>query len=380
MGFGLYLTSGDLMAEIKADKTQWLVEARVEMELSRPTRFALRFEDDICEGKHEIADSDVFGKNTKVGLFVQLDAAVECLVFGPIAKIRSSSMLGGPGSWVEFHGEDRRIEMGRAGVQATYAGRSSLAVAGILRAYGFTPDVQDTLIEYDKQKNQLTQSSADLAFVEDVARRNNMEFWISYEATASPAGGVAKLTETANLRTSPERSQPGDVPKIATLIPEGGKVLRVNSPAGKCPNVTKFDARINFEKPTAASGFVMSGTKEKEVVAQIVSDATLVDPGRVVPVDGVKREAIAPPQITKDEAFLAQDAIVTEQSWFVEVDCSATLEQLDFIVRPHQIVRVENAGPGLSGAYQVMKATHVVTSTDHFMDFTIRANGLGGAD
>jgi hypothetical protein len=43
-------------------------------------------------------------------------------------------------------------------------------------------------------------------------------------------------------------------------------------------------------------------------------------------------------------------------------------------------VQVANAGDPLSGGYQVMKATHVVNPTDHFMDFTIRANGLGGAN
>jgi hypothetical protein len=123
----------------------------------------------------------------------------------------------------------------------------------------------------------------------------------------------------------------------------------------------------------------MSGDKDKQIVAQIVKDAAPVDPGKVVPVDGVKRELIAPPEVTKEEAFLAQDAIVFEQSWFVEVDCSATFEQLDFVVRPHQIVQVAHAGDALSGGYQVMKATHVITSTDHFIDFTIRANGLGGA-
>ncbi len=377
MGFGLLLTLGTANAPLPDDKLQWLVEARVEMELSKPARFALRFEDDICEDKHEIADSGLFAKNARLGLFVQLAAGPECLVLGTISKLRTSSVLGGPGSWVEVHGEDRRLEMGRTGVQGSYVGRASAAVATIVGAYGFTPDVQDTLIEYDKQKIQLTQSGTDLAFVEDAARRNNFEFWIDYGVTTSPTGGIAKVTETALFRTSPPRSQAGDAPQVAVLVPNAPKVLRVNPPTDACPNVTKFDARINFERPTAATGFVTSGTQENTVVAQIVADATPVDPGKPVPAGDLDRKAIIPPQVGKEEAFLALDAIVTEQSWFVEVDCSATLDQLEFLVRPHQIVQVESAGPGLSGAYQVMKATHVVTSTDHFMDFTLRANGLG---
>jgi hypothetical protein len=268
--------------------------------------------------------------------------------------------------------------MKRVGVRATYVGRASAAASSILTAYGFTPWTQDTLIQYDGQKKQLTQRGTDLAFIEDIARRNNMEFWIEYAAERAPVSDRIKLTETAKLRTSPLRAQPGDVPQVPTLVPDAGLVLRLNPPRDKCPSINRFDTRIDFEKPTAASGFVMSGDQDKQVVAQIVTDAAPVDSGKLVPVDGVKREVIAPPEVSKEEAFLAQDAIVFEQSWFVEVDCSATLEQLDFLIRPHQIVEVANAGDALSGGYQVMKATHVVTSTDHFMDFTIRANGLGG--
>jgi len=377
MAFGLQLTIDKGNKPLPDDKLQWLVEARVEMELSKPARFALRFEDDICEDRHEIADSGLFARGKQVGLFVQLAGGPECLVLGSIARLRTSSVLGGPGSWVEVHGEDRRLEMGRTGVQASYVGKASGTVSAILKAYGFTPDVQDTLVEYDKQKIQLTQSGTDLAFVEDAARRNNFEFWISYAVAGAPTGGIGKVTETAMFRTSPPRSQAGSVPQIPTLLPDAKKVLRVNPPANDCPNVTKFDARINFEKPTAATGFVMSGDAQNKLVSQLVSDAAPVDPGKPLPVPDLERKAILPPQVSKEESFLALEAIVTEQSWFVEVDCSATLDQLEFIVRPQPIVQVDHAGPGLAGAYQVMKATHVVTSTDHHMDFTLRANGLG---
>ncbi|HKS62039.1 MAG TPA: hypothetical protein VJT13_10100, partial [Xanthobacteraceae bacterium] len=70
MGFGLIITVGEAKALAPDTVFQWLVEARVEMELSKPTLFALRFEDDICEGKREIADANIFAKDTLVGLFV----------------------------------------------------------------------------------------------------------------------------------------------------------------------------------------------------------------------------------------------------------------------------------------------------------------------
>ena len=202
------------------------------VELSKPTMFALRFEDDICEGKREVADSKLFAKGELVGLFATAGpgAELECLVYGPVTKIRSSLVLGGPGSWVEIHGEDRRLVMGRTGVNATYVGKASSAAEAILRAYNFRPDTQPTLIEHDTQKKQLTQSGTDLAFLEDIARRNNMEFWIEYEVTAT--GGATKLTEKARLRTSPDRSQTTGVPQLPTLEPGKSRALRVNPPAG----------------------------------------------------------------------------------------------------------------------------------------------------
>jgi len=382
MGFGLIITSGDDRVPLPDQIMRWLVEARVELELSKPTRYALRFEDDLCEGKPEFEDKPELAANTRIGVFVPEQGsttALACLVYGPVTEIKSSTMLGGVGSWVEIHGEDRRAEMARVGVQATYTGRASATAEAILGAYAFTPSTQETLIEYDEQKNQLSQRGTDLAFLEEVARRNNMEFWISYDARRTPDGNAITLTETANLRTSPPRAQPGDVPQLPVLSPDPRRQLRVNPPLRQCPGVNRFEARIDYEKPIAAKGFALSDAEDKEIVEQIVDKAEPVDPGRPVPINGVKREAIAPPEVTPEEAFLAKDALVFEQSWFVEVDCSTTLQQADFVVLPHQIVEVSHAGERLSGAYQVVQVTHVVTATDHFMDFKLRANGLGGA-
>ena len=93
------------------------------------------------------------------------------------------------------------------------------------------------------------------------------------------------------------------------------------------------------------------------------------------------RKAVAPAQATEIETKLAVDRIVNEQSWFVEADCSASTTVLGFVVRPHMVVPVEGVGDALSGSYQVMTATHVFTTTDQLVDFTLRANGFqGGSD
>lgn len=380
MGFGAYITTGTGRAALSPEVMAWLVEVRVEMELSKPTRFALRFEDDICDGSFAVQGNPQLQQDEKIGIFVIDESdALHCLVYGPVTEVKSSNALGGPGGWVEFHGEDRRVEMSRVGVQAKYTGLASSAVSGIVSAYEFTPNVQDTLIEYDDRERQLSQRGTDLAFVEELARKNNMEFWISYEVTGSPQLGVLALTETANFRTSPERSQAGDLPQIPVLAAPPSRALAVNPPRGDCPGVNKFETRIDYEKPVSMKGFTFDSAGDQQIVDQIVQDAEPVDPDRPVEVGGVTREAILPPKVTPEEAFLAKDAIVTEQSWFVEVDSSTTFEQAGFVIRPHDIVEFTHLDARLTGAYQVMKALHVITAANHFTDFTAHANGLGGA-
>jgi hypothetical protein len=378
MGFGVVVTSGDDLAAMPEDILRWLVEARVELDLSEPARFALRFEDDLCEGQPRVEGAPEIAANRKIGLFLPEGDDLICLVYGPVTEIKSSTTTGGAGSWVEVRGESRLVELDRVGVQATYTGLASAAAAGILQAYGFTPDCQDTLIEYDEQRIQLSQRGTDLSFLQEIARRNNMELWLQYAVSRVPVTGTIQLAETAKLRTSPERSQTIGAPAPPVLEAPTDRILQVNPPRGGCPSVTRFEVDIDYEKPTAAQGFAMGEGGAQAIVQQIVQAAEPLDPGRPVQVEGVEREAIAPPEVTDEEASLAQDALVTEQSWFVEVEASSSLEQLDFVVLPHRMVQVSHAGPRLSGAYQITKATHVVTATDQLVDFTMRANGLGG--
>ena len=86
MGFGLVLTSGDDLAQLPEAITQWLVEARVELELSKPTRYALRFEDDLCEGQPAVEGAPELAANRPIGIFVLRNDALECLVASPVSN------------------------------------------------------------------------------------------------------------------------------------------------------------------------------------------------------------------------------------------------------------------------------------------------------
>lgn len=383
----LAITTGDSFTPLVEAAAGRLVEARVEMELSRPTRFALRFEDEVCEGENEVLDTlkPPFEADEVISLFTSTEeslAPTECLVVGRITKLRSSIVVGGPGSWIEVHGEDKRVDMGKVAVQENHGTSASSAVEKIVKLYTFTSHAQTTLIEHDAQKAQLVQSATDLAFIEDQARRNNMEFWLSYTTHADGDGKVGSVDITANFYTSPERTQQLGAVDYARLSGNTDYTLRLHPDASgtNCPNITKFDARVDFDKPTSVKGFAMSEDKKREAMTQVAERSYPVDPKKNAVLDMAlkDRKLVAPPAQTDLESYLAVERILTEQSWFVEADCSASTSTLGYVVRPHMVIPVEGVGDSLSGSYQVKSAIHVFTATDHLVDFTLRANGFKG--
>jgi len=380
MGFGAVITQGSGFTPLDAAVMGRVVEVRVEQELSKPTAFAIRFEDDIADGDTIVGNRAELQSNQQIGIFVKSGEEYECLVHGPVTRVRSAAVVGGQGSWVEVHGFDKRIEMDRKGVQSTWTGRASDAATSVIGSYGLIPDCGQTTKLYSDQSNALAQRGTDLAFLEEIARRNNFELWLSYKVTPTPANFV--VITTANLKKSPPQSAASLIPMPPILSAAGGKTINVQPPKDKPVHVSSFEAEVDYERPNAAHGFAQpeSGSATKQ---------TAPDPdppmgsGRkgIKEVDNVTRDAIGPAVNDPDEQAAALEAEVTEAAWFVEADCSATLAQLGFVAVPHLVVDVAYAGARLSGPYQVVKALHVITATDHLIDFRIRANGLkpGGA-
>ncbi len=379
MGFGAIITSGSEFRPLDEEVMRWVVEVRVEQELSKPTQFAIRFDDDVCGGDPLVANHRALRQNTLIAVFVTAGDDFECLVHGPITHVRTSSMVGGSGSWVEVRGLDRRVELDRIGVQASWTGKASDAARGLLTAHGLNADCEETRKYYSEGQHALNQRGTDLEFLESIARKNDLEFWLDYEVEGSPE--AFSVVTNAHLKSSPPRPNAAAAnlpPAPPVLRPAGGLEISVQPPAGECATVTRFDAQIDFERPSSARGTVQQAESGTTVLQSASPGDDALGEGRdaIVTVDGVVRTALGPPVTDPDEHHLAQQALLTEASWFVEVDCSTTLELLGFVAAPHQIVDVKHAGERLSGPYQVTKTTHVINATDHFIDFTIRANGL----
>src|SRR5262245_5593893 len=191
MGFGAIIASGDNNTLLRDDLVNRIAEVRVEQSLDEPTRFAIRLEDDICDGDFGVMYASELQCGTMITIAVQVGDAIKCLVRGPITDAHASFALGGPGTSYEIWGEDRRIELDRKCFQHRWSGRASDAAQTILSPK-FLTKIQDTNIIYGSSRKQgrevletLNQRSTDASFIACIARDNNLYFWLEYECRAA---------------------------------------------------------------------------------------------------------------------------------------------------------------------------------------------------
>src|SRR5207248_9962858 len=104
MGFGAIITSEDQNTPLSDDLLKWLVEARVEKELSAPTRFAIRFEDDTCGESLQVLKAKEIKPNTVMAILAPDCNKLACLVRGRVTQVRLAVMLGDDGYGVADRG------------------------------------------------------------------------------------------------------------------------------------------------------------------------------------------------------------------------------------------------------------------------------------
>src|SRR5207248_8092523 len=129
MACGFQVTSGD--QPLSPALMEAIAEIRIEQELSKATKFGIRFEDDLCSGNPKAISEPSLKAGKLITVLVpgEIDSAKGntssiCLVRGPITKRKSSVVLGGPASWLEIHGEDRRVEMDRETKASKWTGKA----------------------------------------------------------------------------------------------------------------------------------------------------------------------------------------------------------------------------------------------------------------
>ena len=382
MGFGAIIAIGENNTPLDRDLAGCIAEVRIEQKLDEPAQFAVRFIDDLEDGRLRHANDERLAIDTVVSVIVEVADQLVCLVRGPIVEHKSEMTIGGPGSWFEIHGLDRRDLLDRICVQATWTGRASDVARQILGQAFDELDVEDTTRVYEEGRETLNQRTTDLEFLQQLAKRNNLHLWLTYDCARSSIGSGFQVTETAHFASSPRRPQgaSGALASAIQLVPTTELALRVHVPGRECPNVTAFQVSTDGDRPSR----YRAGSMTTEEARPGTTDATDPQPSagagaqRLGQIGGVVRELCMPGSGDPEETQTEGEAALTAAGWFVQATASTTRHLLGGVLRPHDVVAAVGVGPRLGqSAFRVREVTHVINAAEHFMDLRLESNSLG---
>lgn len=384
MGFGAIIALGDANEPAPPDVADCVAEVRVEQTLDGPSQFAVRFLDDIQDGRLRLANDDRLAIDTIVSVAVEVGEQLVCLIRGPITDHKTRMTLGGTGSSFDVLGLGRLDLLDRRCVQAAWTGRASDAAGAVLgQAFGDV-DVEPTTRVYEEGRETLNQRTTDLDFVQQIARRNNLHLWVTCTASRAVPGGGLSIDETAHLASSPRRpaGAVGAVAGAISLVPTSALELRVHVPADQCPTVTAFDLEIDSRRPSR----YRAGSMAREDGEPVTTDATDPQPAagagsrRLAQLGGTERELCMPGAGDPQDTQTRGEAALTEAGWFVRATASTSANLLGGVLQPHDIVQAVGVGPRLGRtAFRVREVTHVITASEHLMDLALDSNSLGDA-
>ncbi|MEM9140508.1 MAG: hypothetical protein AAGB15_11835 [Pseudomonadota bacterium] len=386
MGFDLLIASGTGNAILKPELLGCIVEVRVEQSLDQPTKFAVRFLDDI------VSDDDQGGlrkgqlmkpqlPELKIGEVLTIavnkdEGEYTCLVRGPILETAQETTLGGPGSWYEVKGLDRRDELARNYREGAWAGRASDVATMLLAPVYPAQTIDPTTEMYDQDGKHLSQRSSDLEFLTTNAAENGYHFWISYSGTAEAPGNSLTVLEQANWRASPPlQDSPPGLP-LPLPLAEDAVAIRVNVGPDQCSNTTKFSLSRDGARPSQVQTSTVNNTDGQTDPVSVMDQASPLGGSGDGLADQAPARFIPPtPQGDAQTARRINEAALREAGFFVKGELSTTRYLLRDVLQPHQIIAVEGLGQASGNVpFRVAEVTHVVNGMGHFMDAKIETN------
>ena len=379
MGFGIILANGDSNAPLGGDFTDALIEIRVEQSLGEPTTYAIRFRDDICDNQFVMSARPELQPDQVLSVIVQNDDSYYCLVRGPVTEAKASYSLGGPGSFFEVHGADRRMLLSYSADTARNTGSISDIADSLLSSAFSTREVQSGLPTLGDSGGQggSNQRGTKLDHLRSLATDAGAYLWITYDASSTPMDGLT-IEETAHFSTSPPRgfSSSGVISALGSLVPDTNLQLDGGAGSDCGPNISSLEVNEDFKRATQANASGVDARSGETATSQAQSPdqpldssgttaASLPGPQRSMPVSGA-----GDAEANRRRAAAA----LSDEGWFVKARASTSLHMLGDVVEPHKIITLAGVGPLHSMPFQISKVTHVVNANAHMMDLELRSN------
>jgi hypothetical protein len=376
MGFDLLIAGGNENRLFSKGLMDCLVEVRVEQSLDEPTKFAIRFLDDIENGQMVKASLPELAIGQLVTIAVRARDGLKGLVRGPILRTSSKMTLGGPGSSYQVEGIDRRDELSREFREGAWSGRASDIATILLSPVYPAPDVGRTEEMHDPER-PLPQRGTDLDFLTRNAAQNGFHFWVSYQGVAEVPGGTMSVIEQVHWKESPALGASAPT-RIIDLIPfdESALPIRWNVPQEQCPNVTGFTLSRDGTRPNQVRTETQNtGDGGQDAVTASDTSSPVGGQGQTASQSQTPRFIVPTPQGDAQSTRTINRAALREAGFYVKAEVNTTRYLYGDVLEPHQVIPVEGLG-GSNGQtpFRVQEVTHVVNSQAHFMQAKLATN------
>lgn len=361
--------------------TKAVSEVEVRQTIEGPYQFRIRFPIDISDGDLSLVDDRRLKPrkpDTEVAVIAFANDKATCLINGVITKRRFTLMDGGAGSFLEIMGEDRRVQMTREQKFKAWEGTPAEIAEKILKEYEFETDVKAPEIEFTEDGHTLNQRDDDLNFIQQLAGRHDVQFWVDCKADTNFLGEL-EIEETAHFKPSPDRPVASGGFGLPVPLPPllgGGddcKELKLN--AGNKSNFSKWELEASTEAPTR-SGSIIRVNIDDAALDDDEAEPTIEALGEIEP-PKLKRTKQIVTAGSVEEAQVANQAALNDASWTVSAQAETTVHDLGTVVRPHEILPVSGGGKLNDGDYFIKAVTHVIDPVKHTMTIELLRNALG---
>ena len=357
MGLGIIITVNN---RANQELTNLASIVEVTERIDEAIVYKIRFSIDVCSEDTGTIYEDVTDPGSILGVLVEVNNTLHCLVSGPVTNQDVNLEQGGAGSWLEVSGTDTSHLMDAAPVFHNLTGNDADIVRSILSPkYAKTVDVESTPdSSHEEEKHSQVQRETDLSFVRRLAQRNGFHLWFTYDKE----GNATAYFKSRNLQGKP----------VADLTVNLEKA-----------NVDNLQFKWNIKPPTEVEGKQID-LKTKETIG----DKVTLDKSESLGSKSLKDVAgkvanamqLSPPADDGGTMKKRAEAALREAQWFLNATCKTTVSRICKLVRSHTLVNVQGAGSRYSGKYYVSGVKHTIDSSAHAMDIELSRNSWNTAE
>lgn len=310
------------------------------------------------DGIWSYLDDDKLRVWKKVTIAAGFESGTEELISGYITHVKPSFDPDPSQCTLEIWGMDGSMLMDREEKLKDWPNKKDSDIASeIFGLYGFTPEIEDTLVIHDEAVSTIIQRETDMQFLKRLALRNGFECYV--EGT-----------------TGYFRSPQVDAPPQPVLAAHFGDETNLN----------RFSIEINALTPANTAMFQVDRAN-KEVLDATAKSSQQTSLGDI-DAAGLLAAGIEPGQVYigmnvatgNPEMVALCQGLYHEGEWFVTGEGEIAGNQYGHVLKPRGTVTIKGVGETHSGVYYVTHVTHTFTSEGYIQVFKVKRNGIMPTD